>query len=164
MLVQSRPGGTGDLLDDSGYAHRDAAAWAIPLRTAGAQLIRDLHPHDRGPEGTRHGAVISNGNLCCPCTPRPLLQPGPLARTATSQQTADRERQTAELARYKPGRLTADDADGHHRVQCPAVTGKIRCPLRAASMRLDRTGPRSCSPRRTRRPAAPSRPSPSRPK
>ncbi len=34
----------GDILSDSGYAHRDAEAWAIPLRTAGAQLIQDLHP------------------------------------------------------------------------------------------------------------------------
>jgi hypothetical protein len=36
----------GDILGDSGYAHRDAEAWAIPLRRAGAQLIQDLHPHD----------------------------------------------------------------------------------------------------------------------
>src|SRR5208283_911619 len=36
----------GDVLADSGYAHRDADAWALPMRTAGAQLIQDLHPHD----------------------------------------------------------------------------------------------------------------------
>jgi hypothetical protein len=53
----------GDILGDSGYAHRDAGAWAIPLRAAGAQLVQDLHPHDRGPKGTHHGAIISNGNL-----------------------------------------------------------------------------------------------------
>ena len=29
----------GDILADSGYAHRDAEGWAIPLRQAGAQLI-----------------------------------------------------------------------------------------------------------------------------
>jgi hypothetical protein len=34
----------GDILDDSGYAHRDAGAWALPLRAAGAQLVQDLHP------------------------------------------------------------------------------------------------------------------------
>ena len=39
----------GDLLADSGYAHRDAEAWAVPLRAAGVQLVQDLHPHDRGP-------------------------------------------------------------------------------------------------------------------
>ena len=52
----------GDILDDSGYARRDAIAWAIPLRAAGAQLIQDLHPHDRGPRGTHHGAITANGN------------------------------------------------------------------------------------------------------
>ena len=36
----------GDILDDSGYSHRDAAAWATPLRQAGAQLVQDLHPND----------------------------------------------------------------------------------------------------------------------
>jgi hypothetical protein len=131
----------GDILDDSGYAHRDADAWAIPLRAAGAQFVQDLHPHDRGPKGTCHGAIIANGNLYCPCTPRPLTELGPLARTATKEQAADHDRQTAELARYKLGRLTADDADGYHRVQCPAAMGKVRCPLRPASMLLDRDRP-----------------------
>ena len=131
----------GDILDDSGYAHRDAGAWAIPLRAAGAQLVQDLHPHDRGPKGSHDGAIISNGNLYCPQTPRPLLDLGPLARTATKEQATDWERKTSELARYKLGRLTADDTDGYHRVQCPAAMGKIRCPLRPASMRLDRDRP-----------------------
>ena len=76
-----------------------------------------------------------------PCTPRPLLELGPLARTATREQAADHDRKTAELARYKLGRLTADDPDGYHRVQCPAAMGKIRCPLRPASMTLDRDRP-----------------------
>jgi hypothetical protein len=138
--------GLGDILDDSGYAHRDAGAWALPLRQAGAQLVQDLHPHDRGPKGTHHGAIIANGNLYCPATPRTLTGLGPLARTATSGQAADWERQTAELARYKLGRITRDDQDGYHRVACPAVTGKIRCPLRPASMTLDRGRPEILQP------------------
>jgi hypothetical protein len=136
----------GDILGDSGYAHRDAGAWALPLRTAGAQLIQDLHPHDRGPRGTHDGAIISNGNLYCPKTPRPLLELGPLAPGATREQAAAHDAKTAEAARYKLGRLTADDADGYHRVQCPAAMGKIRCPLRPASMRLDRDRPEILQP------------------
>jgi hypothetical protein len=136
----------GDLLADSGYAHRDADAWAIPLRQAGAALVQDLHPHDRGPKGTHHGAVIANGNLYCPATPRPLLELGPLARTATKEQAADQDRRTAELARYKLGRLTRDDDDSYHRVACPAATGKIRCPLRPPSMTLDRSRPEILAP------------------
>jgi hypothetical protein len=138
--------GLGDILGDSGYAHRDAAAWAIPMRAAGAQLVQDLHPHHRGPKGTHHGAIIANGNLYCPRTPHPLTELGPLARTAAKEQAAGHDRQTSELARYKLGRLTADDQDGYHRVACPAVMGKIRCPLRPSSMTLDRGRPEILQP------------------
>jgi hypothetical protein len=138
--------GLGDILADSGYSHRIPGNWAIPLRLAGAQLIQELHPHDRGPKGTHAGAVIANGNLYCPCTPRPLLELGPLAPGAAKDQAADWERRTAELGRHKLGRLTADDAGGYCRVQCPAVTGKIRCPLRPASMILDRDRPEILQP------------------
>ena len=123
----------GDILADSGYAHRDADAWAVPLRQSGAQLVQDLHPSDRGPRGTHHGAIIANGNLYCPATPPALLQLGPLARDATPEQAATHDTQAAELARHKLGNITRDDADGYHRVMCPAVMGKIRCPLRPAS-------------------------------
>jgi hypothetical protein len=136
----------GDILADSGYAHRDAEAWAIPLRQAGAQLIQDLHPADRGPHGTHHGAIIANGNPYCPATPRTLLELPPLARDATPDQAAAHDQQTAETARYKLGRITSDDPDGYHRVMCPAAMGKIRCPLRPASMRLDRNRPEILTP------------------
>jgi hypothetical protein len=136
----------GDVLADSGYAHRDPSAWAPPLRTAGAQLIQDLHPHDRGPKGTHHGAIISNGNLHCPKTPRTLLELGPLTRGATPEQAAAHDAKTSELARYKLGRIARDDEDGYHRVACPAAMGKIRCPLRPPSMTLNRDRPEILQP------------------
>jgi hypothetical protein len=98
----------GDIINDSGYAHRDATAWAIPLRRAGAQLVQDLHPHDRGPQGTHHGAVIANGNLYCPATPKPLLELAPLPPGAAPDTVARHDQQAAELARHKLSRLTAD--------------------------------------------------------
>jgi hypothetical protein len=147
-LLRMAAGGIplGDIIDDSGYAHRDAEAWAIPLRNAGAQLVQDLHPHDRGPKGTHHGAVIANGNLYCPQTPRTLLELAPLPPAASSQQVAAHDQRAAELARHKLGRHTTDDADGYHRVTCPATTGKIRCPLRPDSMLLSRDKPEILTP------------------
>jgi hypothetical protein len=136
----------GGILADSGYAHRDAEARAIPLRQAGAQLIQDLHPHDRGPQGTHAGAIIARGNLYCPATPKPLLELGPLARGATTGDIAAHDARAAELARHKPGRTTSDDADGYHRIMCPAVMGKIRCPLRPDSMTLSRDRPEILAP------------------
>ena len=136
----------GDVLADSGYSHRVPRNWASPLRQAGAALIQDLHPGDRGPKGTHQGAIIANGNLYCPQTPRTLLELAPLARAATPGQAAAHDAKTAELARRKLGRTTTDDADGYHRVQCPAAMGKIRCPLRPASMTLDRDRPEILTP------------------
>jgi hypothetical protein len=136
----------GDVIDDSGYAHRDASAWAIPLRNAGAQLVQDLHPHDRGPKGTHDGAIIANGRLYCPCTPPALLQLGPLPPGAPGEQVTVHDQQAAELARHKLSRHTSDDADGYHRVTCPATAGKVRCPLRPQSMTLPRDRPEILTP------------------
>ena len=94
----------GDILDDSGYSHRDADAWALPLRAAGAALVQDLHPHDRGPKGTHHGAIIANGHLYCPDTPQTLLEHGPLPRGATKEQAAAHDARTAGVP-LKPWRL-----------------------------------------------------------
>jgi hypothetical protein len=85
-------------------------------------------------------------SLCCPATPRTLLDLGPLSRAATPEQAAQHDARAAEAARYKLGRLTSDDADGYHRVQCPAAMSKIRCPLRPASMTLDRDRPEILTP------------------
>jgi hypothetical protein len=81
-----------------------------------------------------------------PCTPPALLKLGPLAPGAGKQQAADHDRKTAEAARYKLGRHAGDDADGYCRVQCPAAAGKVRCPLRPASMTLDHDRPEILAP------------------
>ena len=136
----------GDVPADSGCSHRVPCNWAVPLRLAGAALVQDLHPHDRGPRGTHEGAVIANGNLHCPAAPRALLELGPLSRAATPAQAAQHDARTVEAARYKLGRLTSDDTDGYHRVQCPAAAGKVRRPLQPTSMTLDRDRPEILTP------------------
>ena len=122
-----------EVLADSGYAHKVPEHFALPLRRVGARLVIDLHPADRGMKGTFSGAICANGNLYCPGTPKALFGLGPLARGA-SEELAAHDEQSAELSRYKLSRLTSDDADGYHRVGCPAVAAKCRCPLRPASM------------------------------
>ena len=65
----------------------------------------------------------------------------PLARDASAQEIAAHDQTTAELAHYKLARIGADDQDGYHRVACPAVMGKLRCPRRPASMTLSHERP-----------------------
>ena len=136
----------GDILADSGYAHRLARNWALPLRAIGACLVTDLHPHDRGPRGTFAGAIAANGNLYCPATPTTLLAIDPLARGADATRTAAHDARTAEAARYKLAPITSFDADGYHRVGCPALRAKVRCPLRPESLTLGYDRPEIVAP------------------
>ena len=59
----------GDVLADGGYSNRLPETFAAPLRRAGANLVLDLHPGDRGRHGTFEGANAANGALFCPATP-----------------------------------------------------------------------------------------------
>ena len=59
---------------------------------------------------------------------------------------AAHDRRSGELARYKLGAVTATDPDGYHRVACPAVLGKVRCPLRADSIALTLDHPEVLAP------------------
>ena len=151
VLTAMPPAGTplGDILADSGYAYRDADAWAIPMRAAGAQLVQDLHPNDRGPKGTHDGAIIANGSLYCPATPRSLTELGPLARNATPEQAAAHDTRTAELALWRSANSAASPATTQTDTtacSAPAAIGKIRCPLRPSSMTLDRDRPEILQP------------------
>jgi hypothetical protein len=131
----------GDILAGSGFSHRQASTWAVPLRGLGAELVQDLHPADRGPRGTHHGAVICNGCLYCPKTPPALLKLIPLPPGASAAEVAAHDQQTTELSRYKLGLHAGDDADGYRRHACPATAGKIRCPLKPPSMTPGRDRP-----------------------
>jgi hypothetical protein len=136
----------GDVLADSGYSYRVAEHWALPLRALGAELVMDLHPGDRGTQGTHHGAICFNGGLYCPSTPKALFTLGPLARRASEEEITIHDHRSAELARYKMGAISANDGDGFHRVACPAVLGKVRCPRRAPSMALSHERPEILAP------------------
>jgi hypothetical protein len=66
----------------------------------------------------------------------PLLSLGPLRQGASSEEVAAHDNMTAELSAYKLGPISSHDRDGYHRVSCPAVSGKLRCPLRVSSLSL----------------------------
>lgn len=136
----------GDVLEDCGYSNREPETFALRLRRAGARLVMDLHPGDRGTKGTHQGAIVCNGNLYCPGVPKALLELGPLSRDASEQDVTAHDERTGELSRFKLGRVSKDDEDGSHRRMCPALLGKVRCPLRPSSMALGYSHPEVLDP------------------
>jgi hypothetical protein len=147
-LVRLHKGGValGDVLADCGYSNRHPETFAVPLRRAGAALVMDLHPVDRGRRGTFEGAIAANGALFCPATPEALLDLGPLKRGATQEEVAAHDARFNELSRHKFAALSAPDDDGYQRVMCPAAAGKVRCPLKAASLALSLDRPTVSNP------------------
>jgi hypothetical protein len=135
-----------DVLCDCGYSNRTPATFSRPLRRLGASLVMDLHPADRGKRGTFEGAICSSGGLYCPATPVSLLELGPTRRGAPAEEVAAHEQKCQELASYRFSRIAGPDAEGYERASCPAASGKLRCPLKAASMALSATHPSVLSP------------------
>jgi hypothetical protein len=70
----------------------------------------------------------------------------PLSRQASEEETKVHDAHSAELQRYKLGKTSACDADGYHRVACPAVLSKVRCPVREASLALSFSRPEILTP------------------
>ena len=82
------------------------------------------------PQGHPRGRRHRQREPLLPGTPAPLLELGPLARAATPEQAARTTRRpprppATSSAASPPTTPTATTAS-----QCPAATGKIRCPLR----------------------------------
>ena len=73
-----------------------------------------------------------------------LALPSPRGASEADQQRLDAA--SAELSRYKLGVSSGEDTDGHLRVSCPAVLGKIRCPLRPSSLSLSFERPSVAAP------------------
>ena len=149
-VLTSMPAGgiaLGDIIADSGYSHRSPAPGRSRCALPAPASCRTCTQTTADPSGTHDGAVIANGNLYCPATPQATAAAGARCHPAPAPAaTAAHDQQTAELARYKLGVHAGEDTDGYRRHACPAVAGKIRCPLRPASMKLDRNRPEILTP------------------
>ena len=154
----------GDIIDDSGPGHLDAQAPPIPLRRARAELVQDLHPHDPAPgahtrarssptaasTARRHLARCSNSR---PCHPQPAASKLRGARPAGRR--AGPAQASAGTVPTTPTDTPPRHPPRHHRQDpLPAPPG-----LHAAQRDLLESPPRPA----TRPPAAPSKPSLSRP-
>ncbi len=58
----------GDVLADSGYVHRDADAWALPLRAADAALVQDLTRTTAAPKAPAKAPSSATGPVLPPDT------------------------------------------------------------------------------------------------
>ena len=136
----------GDILADSGYAHRDAGAGPSRCAAPGPSWSRTCTRSTAAPGAPTTAPSSPTATSTARPPPGRCRNSHPWPATPPQTQVSAHDQQSAELARYKLGPITSDDADGYHRVMCPAAMGKIRCPLRPASMTLTRDRPEILTP------------------
>lgn len=126
----------GDVVCDRWYTQQRAGRFAMPIRRAGGQLVMELKDDQRGPQGTFRGALKVDGELYCPAMPAGLHNLPPAHYRNTGQMQA-RAQVAARREPYRMLPLNLPDANGTQRVQCPAQRGRVRCPLKEASLERD---------------------------
>ena len=126
-------------LVDRGYSMRTYETMHQPLGERGVHLTFDLAEHQRQRGGlTEAGAIPMAGDFYCPMLPTSLeveAVPGPQATRQDWRGYHERRDARMQYAMRPKGRPTPDMAS--QRLQCPALAGRIRCPLRPESQGLD---------------------------
>jgi hypothetical protein len=143
----------GLIIADREYSHGDPHKWHHQVRALGAELVLDIHKLDRGTEYYR-GAMFLDGTAFCPGLPEALHplerparntlgpRPGP---DATSMDRAAWDELEVKLAwarlvtkSREPYILVrvAGNGAGKERFACPALHGKVVCPLRQFTYQL----------------------------
>lgn len=124
------------LVADRGYTFSKAENWADPLRELGVDSVFDLHPHQRGRQGTYKGTLQIDGQLYCPAMPDSLHDVERLDQFATKK---ERETFFAEIERrqtYEMKPFGKEQGGKPRRMRCPAAAGVARCPLKPDSLNL----------------------------
>lgn len=133
-----------ELLADRAWSYKTPDTWAEPLRARGIEPVFDLHPHDRGVRDL-DGIRMVDGTPHCPAMPDDLvdvvrpatLSAGTLKRSATTAERVAHASRLDEISQFHARiaqrqqwafrRVSAANAKGDERWECPAQAGKLKC-------------------------------------
>lgn len=125
----------GDLVVDRHYHYKDFQRWWAELYGRGVSQHLTLREDEQGfTEGNGDRLRWAAGAPHCPCTPDDL---GTITRPSPSEPRAKHvafDRRLERRQAYALRRITSFDANGTHRVQCPALAGSVGCALREGTL------------------------------
>jgi hypothetical protein len=133
--VAARGHKTGWLGYDRAYTAALPGRFHLPARALGYSPVMDYRADQLGIQANSQGALLVEGTWYCPALPEPLI-------TATADlrdKTISGETYAAQIAArgtYQLKHKDGPDADGYHRLSCPAAGPRpaLICPLRPASL------------------------------
>lgn len=124
-----------DLLADRHYSYKAEDRWYFQLLDRDVRQHVDLHPNDQGFRDY-NGMKLAAGWMHCPCTPDRLGRtdsPSPNADAETKKEFAKLIDERQQYAMRRVARLGSDSGA---RWECPALDGKVGCPLREGSVEV----------------------------
>jgi hypothetical protein len=127
--VRSRGHRAGWMAGDRAYNNTQPADFQIPLAALGYRAVFDYKADQLGIQAQTPGAFQVEGAWYCPSMPQPLID-------ATADLLAERiapETWKRRVDARSPFRLYPKqhpDEHGNRRLACPAVAGKVICPLK----------------------------------
>ena len=124
-----------DLLADRHYSYKTEDRWYFKLLERGIRQHVDLHPNDQGFRDY-NGMKLAAGWMHCPCTPDRLGRidrPPPTADEAAKDAFSDLIDERQPYAMRRVQRLGLDNGA---RWECPALDGRIGCPLREGTVEV----------------------------
>lgn len=122
-----------DVIVDSHYHYKSPDRWIKKLIAAGIRQHHDLRSDEVVFEDYERMRFLS-GDAHCPATPNELGDLTPLGPEPSAEQVKTFVEINTERGRYAMKRHTSVKPDGSVRLACPALDGRIGCPLRAGSV------------------------------
>lgn len=119
-----------EIAADRAWSYKTPDRWANELRARGIEHTLDIHPNDAGVVD-QDGMRMIAGSPHCPHTPDDVIdikRPQSLGKGEALEEFIEK---VSEREQYALRRVTGPNATGKERYQCPALAGKIRCPLRS---------------------------------
>ena len=126
-------GGAG-IAADRAYSNADPDNYHLVLRSMGFKPVMDYRIDSLGVQAQCRGANLVEGGWHCPGMPPALVD----ATLDHRKGEIDKETWQARIAARVPYGLvpvSGPDAQGYRRYGCPAVAGRVQCPLRNAAPR-----------------------------
>jgi hypothetical protein len=132
-LIDSLSRPVRDLIVDLHYSYKRFDRWLSQLIERGVRQHHDLRSDEQG-FTEYEGMRFAGGWGHCPCTPDYLGTIPSLPPHATPEALEAFNNDIDRRQLYALRRINQPDATGATRYQCPALAGKIGCPLRAGTV------------------------------
>lgn len=134
-------GRLGDVLVDRDYSKsKHGEDFLLPVRALGGRPVFDLTAYQLGVSGTVRGALVIDGQLHSPGTPKALQQLTPPGANAAPELVEEYREKVARRTAYALPKHGSPKASGAQLFTCPARVGKLSCPLVPAAQARTRKG------------------------